>query len=361
MQTISDKIRALRKAKHLKQGDLAKKLGMTSAQLCRIEGAKHAPSIKTITRIARALDIPVSDLMRDDLPKGTEIKHCSSDEERIYADTNKSNIIVADAMKLVRETAESAEALAAIKRQLLSKENEYTAIENELGISSGTTLQLSFPFSCDERGAEILARALRSSCDVGAAPFSNLTDILESRNVHIAFIKTTNDIQSRSFYNVNSHVLTIAVNKKLIPERQLYRIAYELGYACVFGSTGFNTVHETTTMHKFIRRFAAAFLMPEDTLRTTASQLALSPSTWTMGLLLQLKYKFGVTAENFAHRLEKIDLLAPSLRKHFKEELRNYYEEHDNSEPPPNLKPLTIDSRLSLLKLRASSCQVHKQ
>lgn len=354
MQTIGDKIRALRKAKHLKQGDLAKKLGMTSAQLCRIEGAKHAPSVKTIARVAKALDISVTDLMSDSLPREPEVKPCSSDEERVYGDTEKSAAVLADTLKLVRETAEPEEALASIKRQLLAKESEYTRIENELGISSGTTLQLSFPFSCDERGAEILARALRTSCDVGSTPFSNLIEILESRNVRISFIKTTNEIQSRSFYNTESHVLTIAVNKRLMPERQLYRIAYELGYACVFGSTGFNTVHESAAMHKFIRRFAAAFLMPEDALRAIATQLALGPTNWTMGLILQLKHKFGVTAEAFAHRLEKLDLLAPALRKHFKEELRDYYEEHAGAEPAPNLKPLAADTRLALLRLRVS-------
>ena len=358
MQTIGDKIRALRKAKHLKQGDLAKKLGMTSAQLCRIEGAKHAPSVKTIARVAKALRVSVSDLMSDTLPKDSEVKRCSSDEDRIYADTEKSAAILSDSLKLVRETAEPDDALISIKRQLLAKEAEYTKIENELGISSGTTLQLSFPFSGDERGAEILARALRTSCDVGSAPFSNLVEILESRNVRIAFIKTINEIQSRSFYNTASHVLTIAINKRLMPERQLYRIAYELGYACVFGSTGFNTVHETAAMHRFIRRFAAAFLMPEDALRAIAIQLALGPTNWTMGLLLQLKHKFGVTAETFAHRLEKVELLSPSLRKHFKEELRNYYEEHANAEPSPCLKPLAVDTRLALLKLRASPCPV---
>ena len=35
-------------------------------------------------------------------------------------------------------------------------------------------------------------------------------------------------------------------------------------------------------------------------------------------------YRFGVNAETFAHRLEKIGALAPSLRKRFKEELRKY-------------------------------------
>ena len=47
--TIGEKIKTLRKTKNLKQGDLARKLGMTPAQLCRIEGAKNAPSVKTLS------------------------------------------------------------------------------------------------------------------------------------------------------------------------------------------------------------------------------------------------------------------------------------------------------------------------
>lgn len=46
-----------------------------------------------------------------------------------------------------------------------------------------------------------------------------------------------------------------------------YRIAYKLGYACLFESTGFRTVSEQATTHKFIRRFAAAFLMPEEAIK----------------------------------------------------------------------------------------------
>ena len=94
--------------------------------------------------------------------------------------------------------------------------------------------------------------------------------------------------------------------------------------------------------------------MPEEAIKECVAHLALGPTNRTMKLLLQLKYRFGVNAETFAHRLEKIGVLAPSLRKRFKEELRNYYEEHHNAEPLPCLKALTFDSRLSLLKLRVS-------
>lgn len=355
MQTIGDKIRAVRKSKNLKQGELAKRLGMTSAQLCRIEGAKHAPSVKTLARLAKALGVPVSDLVVEVLPKQVVVKPCSSDDTREYAFDPAEDRNADDSLLPVRETAEPIEAIKSIKKQLLQKDSEYLQLENELGIVSATTLQLSYPLSIDERGAEILARVLRVSCDAGSTPFSDLVGLLETRNVRIALVKTIPDIQSRAFFNAESHVLMLAVNKHLSPERQLYRIAYELGYACIFGSTGYNTVHETPAIHKFIRRFAAAFLMPEETLRAVATQLALGPTNWTLRLLLQLKFKFGVNAETFAHRLEKLGLLAPALRKRFKEELRNYYEEHGGAEPGPTIKNLNTDMRLALLKLRVAT------
>ena len=107
-------------------------------------------------------------------------------------------------------------------------------------------------------------------------------------------------------------------------------------------------------LNKFVRRFAAAFLMPEDSLRSLTARLALGPGSWTFNLLLNLKAQYGVAAEKFAHRLEKTGLMSPPLRKKFREEISRYREEYDNAEPPPSLKPLAFGAWLSLLKLRAS-------
>lgn len=352
MNSIGERIKLLRKEKNLKQGDLAMKLRMTSAQLCRIEGSKNAPSIKTLARIAKALGTSLTELMDESTQTDTKPIVCSSDDTRVYGTSAAQDTNEASPLLPIRETTENSEELQSIKKQISAKHSEYTQLESELGLTSATTLQLSYPYATDERGAEILSRMVRTSCDAGSTPFSDLISLLESRNIRIVLLRCNPEIQSRSFYNTDSHTLIIAINKRLLPERQLYRIAYELGYACIFGSTGFSTVHEDATIHKFVRRFAAAFLMPEDAVRGITTQLALGPSNWTLNILLQLKLKFGVSAETFAHRLEKLDLLSASLRKRFKEELRNYYEEHNNSEPTPSLKTLPIDSRLALLKLR---------
>ncbi|MCQ2395759.1 MAG: helix-turn-helix domain-containing protein [Kiritimatiellae bacterium] len=91
MKTIGDTIKALRKAKNLKQGELAKRLKMTSAQLCRIEGSKNAPSIKTLARIARALNVSLSELMSDTASEEPKSVVCSSDATREYGAPQSDN------------------------------------------------------------------------------------------------------------------------------------------------------------------------------------------------------------------------------------------------------------------------------
>lgn len=353
MTTIGKKIKAIRKNKHLKQGDLAKRLKMTSAQLCRIEGSKNPPSVKTLARIAKALNISLSELMDESQPT-SENTFCSSDQTRIYGNAEPSNPTSADLLIPIRKTDDTDSITEAIQEEIIYINKQYIEIENELGIPSATTLPLRYTFSCDERGAEILARAVRTSSEIGTTPFTDLIALLESKNVRIIPIKTSLSIQSRSFYDSTNHILSIAINQKLPPERQLYRIAYELGYALIFASNNNTTVIEGPTTHKFVRRFASAFLMPEEAINELIARFALSPSNWSFSILLQLKFRFKVSAETFAHRLEKVGVLSSSLRKKFKEELRVYYEENNNKEPMPSVKSLDVNSRLKLLKLRTS-------
>ena len=351
MKAIGDKIKAARKSLKLKQSDLAKKLKMTSAQLCRIEGGKNTPSIKTLERIAKALGTTLAELMGDAAPQQKMPKDSSSDSSRQYGDKN-NNQPGDERLVAIRETGDPPEDIATIRKQVTQYVSRYIELERDLGISSATTLPIRFSYSEDERGAEILARSLRAACDVGSAPFSDLPAILESKHVRIVMVNASPNIKSRSFYDVEQHLVAIAINKSLQPERQLYRIAYELGYICIFGSMGCSPVVEHAFTHKFVRRFASAFLMPEEAINEIMTQLALGPSNWTFEMLLRLKYRFSVSAEAFAHRLEKIGALSSTLRKRFKEELRVYYEENNNREPPPAIKSLNTDSMLELLKLR---------
>lgn len=352
--TIGEKIKSLRKAKNLKQGDLARKLKMTSAQLCRIECAKNEPSVKTLSRVAKALGIPLSELIAEKPTAKLSPEPCSSDDDHLYPTQQSRAADSSSPLTPVRTTMEPSETMESILRLVNKRNSEYDHLEESLGISPATILPLCHACSIDDKGAEMLAHTVRMSCNVGDTPLTDIVGLLESKMVRVIPIKIPFEVESRSFFQRETRTLIIAINNRLTPERQAYRIAYELGYACLFGSSGFTTVGMRPELNKFARRFAAAFLMPEDSLRSLAARLALGHGNWTFNLLLNLKSQYGVAAEKFAHRLEKTGLMASPLRKKFREEISRYREEHGKAEPPPSLKPLAFGAWLSLLKLRAS-------
>ena len=64
---ISENVRRIRKAKELSQDKLAKLAGITLTTLVKIEsGANDNPTIKTLKKIAKALEVTVNDLLEDE-------------------------------------------------------------------------------------------------------------------------------------------------------------------------------------------------------------------------------------------------------------------------------------------------------
>ncbi len=59
---ISDRIRALRESKKLSQGDIEKRSGLLRPYLSRIENGHTMPSIETLEKLARALEVPLYQL-----------------------------------------------------------------------------------------------------------------------------------------------------------------------------------------------------------------------------------------------------------------------------------------------------------
>jgi transcriptional regulator with XRE-family HTH domain len=61
---LGENIKQLRKKYKLSQEELAKKAGITYSTLIKIEsGANDNPTIKTIVKIARALNIKIDDVI----------------------------------------------------------------------------------------------------------------------------------------------------------------------------------------------------------------------------------------------------------------------------------------------------------
>lgn len=62
---IGAKIRMLRNQRNIKQIQLAKKAGIACTTLCDIEKGRLIPTIKTLQRIANALDVHITTFFAD--------------------------------------------------------------------------------------------------------------------------------------------------------------------------------------------------------------------------------------------------------------------------------------------------------
>ena len=63
---IADRLRNIREAKKLSQGELAKRTGLHRCYLSRVENGHTIPTIETLEKITRAFEIPMYQLFYED-------------------------------------------------------------------------------------------------------------------------------------------------------------------------------------------------------------------------------------------------------------------------------------------------------
>ncbi|MGB8439801.1 MAG: helix-turn-helix transcriptional regulator [Candidatus Acidiferrales bacterium] len=63
---IGDKLKTLREQKKLSQGDIEKRTGLFRCYISRVENGCTVPSVDTLEKMARALEIPMYRLFTDD-------------------------------------------------------------------------------------------------------------------------------------------------------------------------------------------------------------------------------------------------------------------------------------------------------
>src|SRR6267378_1228173 len=62
---ISDRLRSIREKKDLSQGDIEERTGLKRCYVSRVENGHTVPSIETLEKMARALEIPMYQLFYD--------------------------------------------------------------------------------------------------------------------------------------------------------------------------------------------------------------------------------------------------------------------------------------------------------
>jgi transcriptional regulator with XRE-family HTH domain len=78
---IADRLQALRKAKHLSQGDIEKRTGLLRCYISRVENGHTVPALETLEKFAHAMDVPLYELFHDG-KKPLEAPHLTNEKNK---------------------------------------------------------------------------------------------------------------------------------------------------------------------------------------------------------------------------------------------------------------------------------------
>ena len=368
-------IRRIRRQRRMKQAELAALVDMQPAQLCNSEKGNNLPSLRTLRRICDALGVTVNDLLYPssflDMNRRLSIAQADSGTPAVeHEPLEEAGMIAyhmhpADKLYEPLETCgiarctHSAEDNNTINEQVIAmlqnRITDYMALENLCGVSKRATIPLNIPFSVDSDGAEQLAAMIRMHCGIGVAVVFDYIEMLENNGLRVIFANLPEKIESLSFFDAINTNAFIVVSESLSPERQLFKIMFELANIFLYTRNDDTIVHDTDANRHFAKHFAAVMLMPREAVLGTVVQLGVLPEQWTYDYLLRIKSRFGVSAEAFAYRLFELNLLPKdgSLLSALIKQINSHYGKTRYGEPGEKCRHLSKNARFTDLLLCA--------
>jgi transcriptional regulator with XRE-family HTH domain len=99
---IGERLRALRDEKKLSQGDIEKKTGLLRCYVSRVEHGHTVPSVETLEKIARALEIPMYKLFyeSEEPPKLPNLLKRKSADDILWGNSGKDANMLAKFCRL---------------------------------------------------------------------------------------------------------------------------------------------------------------------------------------------------------------------------------------------------------------------
>ena len=105
---IGDRLRTLREEKKLSQGDIEKRTGLVRPYISRIEHNHSVPTIDTLEKMARALEVPMYQLFYDgeEPPKLPNLPKLKSSDENAWGSSGKDARYLSKLRRLLGKTSE---------------------------------------------------------------------------------------------------------------------------------------------------------------------------------------------------------------------------------------------------------------
>ncbi|KAB2914624.1 MAG: ImmA/IrrE family metallo-endopeptidase [Alphaproteobacteria bacterium] len=275
---IGTRLKLARSSSGLSLRDLAERMGnVVSAQaIGKYERNEDMPGSRALMALATALGVSESYLLSDEelTLEGVDFRKKRSAKEE-----------------------------ATIEARTLQLLERYLAIEELLGLKSiewDRPRNAPYPVK-DFRDAEDAARSVREAWGLGYDPIPKFAELLEERGIKVLSIDL-DDIDGLAACVTRKGrdaARVIVVRRIAWAERKRFTLAHELGHMVMAVVPGLDE-------EKAAHRFAGALLMPADVMHT---EVGTSRSSISLGELVALKKRFGVSVQAIAFRCRDLGIL----------------------------------------------------
>jgi transcriptional regulator with XRE-family HTH domain len=119
---IGDRLREMREAKQLSQGDIEKRTGLLRCYISRVENGHTVPAIETLEKMARALEVPLYQLFYDseEPPKLPNLLKRKSSSEIAWGSSGKDARYLGKLRRLLGKSDEHHRKLILLMAQKLA-------------------------------------------------------------------------------------------------------------------------------------------------------------------------------------------------------------------------------------------------
>jgi transcriptional regulator with XRE-family HTH domain len=120
---IGDRLRALREEKKFSQGDVEKRTGLIRCYISRVENGHTVPAVETLEKFARALEIPMYQLLYDgeEPPTLPNLPRRKSADDIAWGSSGKDARLLAKFCRLFSRMEESNRRLVLFTAQKMTK------------------------------------------------------------------------------------------------------------------------------------------------------------------------------------------------------------------------------------------------
>jgi Zn-dependent peptidase ImmA (M78 family)/transcriptional regulator with XRE-family HTH domain len=197
---------------------------------------------------------------------------------------------------------------AQVQAAVLSHLERYLEIEELLHVASlEWEKPREAPFLVREMvEAEIAAMNMRDHWDLGTNPIPALAEFLEERGVKVMSLPLPDSVSGLTCWaqrHSGKRVPVIVTNVADTGERQRFTLSHELGHMVMDVAKGLDE-------EKVSHRFASAFLMPAETIR---SEIGRNRNSIGLGELFALKELFGVSVQAIAYRCKDLGIISQPM------------------------------------------------